>query len=339
MHRLDESLSQLMSVGLKQGYLYFSQVHDYLPDEAEDPRKLDYLIMVLEELDLELRTDPVVYSDDEDSPAADRRKRRPEIRLDEDSPRGTEDPIRMYLMQMGRIPLLDRTEEVDAAKEIERTKVRYRNQILANDFMLRGAYRLLKKVQQKKLRLDRTIEVSVTNTVEKDRIQKRLGPNFDTLRRLLKENKQDWVLVASKTLDGIDRKKAWARLCKRRHKAVRLVEEMNLRTGRLLPIYNQLCRIQQQMQTMHQILKENDPNSFLGSRTPESVRRHLTSLMIRSGESPATLNRRTKKVSRLSEEHDAAKRVLSAGNLRLVVSIAKKYRKTDANVIQCQIQF
>ena len=67
MHRLDETLSQLMSTGLKQGFLYFSQVHDYLPNEAEDPRKLDYLIMVLEELDMEVRTDPIVYDENDDS--------------------------------------------------------------------------------------------------------------------------------------------------------------------------------------------------------------------------------------------------------------------------------
>ena len=97
MHRLDESLSELMSTGMKQGFLYFSQVHTYLPDEAEDPRKLDYLIMVLEELDMEVRIDPVVYDDSED--LANRKKRRPEIRLEEEPTRGTEDPIRMYLTQ------------------------------------------------------------------------------------------------------------------------------------------------------------------------------------------------------------------------------------------------
>ena len=100
MHRLDESLSKLMSIGLKQGFLYFSQVHTYLPNEAEDPRKLDYLIMCLEELGLELLTDPKVYDDTLES-LTDRKKRRPEIRLEEESTRGTEDPIRMYLTQMG----------------------------------------------------------------------------------------------------------------------------------------------------------------------------------------------------------------------------------------------
>ena len=73
MHRLDESLSQLVSASMKQGFLYFSQVHNYLPNEAEDPVKLDHLIMVLEELNLELRTDPVVYETDDES-ASDRRK-------------------------------------------------------------------------------------------------------------------------------------------------------------------------------------------------------------------------------------------------------------------------
>ena len=88
-----------------------------------------------------------------------------------------DDPVRMYLMQMGRIPLLTREEEVDAATKIDKARFEFRNTMLATDFMLKGAYDLLLKVSLKQLRLDRTIEVSVTNKAEKERIMKRIVPN------------------------------------------------------------------------------------------------------------------------------------------------------------------
>ena len=76
----------------------------------------------------------------------------------------TEDPVRMYLMQMGEIPLLTRHQEVTAARHIDRTRYYYRTWMLASDFMLQGATRLLEQVRDGKLRLDRTIEVSYAAT-------------------------------------------------------------------------------------------------------------------------------------------------------------------------------
>lgn len=96
-----------------------------------------------------------------------------------------EDPVRMYLMQMGEIPLLTRQQEVAAARHIERTRFFYRNWMLATDFMLQGATKLLEQVRDGRLRLDRTIEVSVTNASEKIAIMRRIGPNIKTLKHLL----------------------------------------------------------------------------------------------------------------------------------------------------------
>lgn len=251
----------------------------------------------------------------------------------EDAGDALDDPIRMYLVQMGRIPLLDRREEVVVAKEIERTRIRYRNQVLASDYLIEGAYHLLKKVHRSELRLDRTIEVSVTNTAEKTRIMKRLGPNLATLKRLISQNRQDWQKCCRRNACPKLKKELWHRLCRRRHKAVRLIEEMNLRINRLLPVFEQLCRINDQMQTMYRMLKDNDPSLYFGTRTPEKVRDHLRFLIKQTGESPKNLQRRIDKVKHLQEEHDAAKRVLSASNLRLVVSIAKKYRNRGLNFL------
>ena len=249
-----------------------------------------------------------------------------EKEIDSKSDAAIDDPVRVYLMQMGRIPLLTRDEEVSAAIKIDKARFAYRNTMLATDFMLRGAIDLLQQVYDKKLRLDRTIEVSVTNKTEKKRIMQRLGPNLKTLRHLMKQNKRDYHEAVSHGEPMKVRRDAWRRLVRRRNKCVLLIEELNLRINRLQPLFEQLDEINARMQTLIRLLHEARAEGYVGSRTVEEIRSDLHYLMQQTHETPATLNRRVVKTKVLHETQDAAKRVLSAGNLRLVVSIAKKYR-------------
>ncbi len=237
-----------------------------------------------------------------------------------------DDPVRMYLMQMGRIPLLTREEEVSAAISIDKARFKFRNKMLATDFMLRGAYQALKLVLRKKLRLDRTIEVSVTNKAEKERIMLRLVPNLKTLKHLLALNHADYVTSVSKSNPLKERRAAWQRLIKRRNKCVMLVEEMNLRYSRLQPLFEQLEEINERMQHLRELIAEAKVNGSVGARSYEDLRTELHFLMHQTFETPATLDRRVRETNELHMIQDAAKRILSAGNLRLVVSIAKKYR-------------
>lgn len=238
----------------------------------------------------------------------------------------TDDPVRMYLMQMGEIPLLTRPQEISSAKQIERTRTRYRHGMLATDYVLESAVTALEKVYSGELRLDRTIEVSVTNTSEKKNIMKRLGPNLKTLRHLLKQNYRDFHIAISKKFPRRIRSDAWKRLVIRRNKAVRLVEELNLRTNRLQPLYEKLCEISHRMQVLLVQIAEAKQYGISNGRTWIELKAELHYLMRITFESPATLHRRIQRTQHLRECYDAAKRVLSAGNLRLVVSIAKKYR-------------
>ena len=235
-----------------------------------------------------------------------------------------DDPVRMYLMQMGEIPLLSRAQELTSARTIEKTRTLFRHNMLANDFILQGAVQLLEKVRDGALRLDRTIEVSVTNTTEKKRILKRLGPNLATLNKLLHENQRDFHFAIHKKNNLPERRKAWRRLVSRRHRAVRLVEELNLRTQRLQPLLEKLGEIARRMQVIREQLAEFGQHGFgVGEH---ELRKELHYLMRVTAESTATLGRRVDRTDKLQKEYDAAKRVLSAGNLRLVVSIAKRYR-------------
>lgn len=244
----------------------------------------------------------------------------------EGSPDNTDDPVRMYLMQMGEIPMLNRNEEINSAKAIEKSRTLYRNSMLATDYVLQGAVELLEKVRTGELRLDRTIEVSVTNTVEKRNIMKRLSPNLTTLRHLLLQNHKDFHTAIDKRRPMKQRRDAWRRLVIRRNKAVRLVEELNLRTSKLQPLLSKLQEICNRMQTLKLQIEEAREHGYSAGRTVNELKGELRYLMRISYESPATLKRRMDRTERYRQDYDAAKRVLSAGNLRLVVSIAKKYR-------------
>ncbi|HIF00390.1 MAG: RNA polymerase sigma factor RpoD [Fuerstiella sp.] len=322
MHRLDETLAKLVSTGLKQGYLYFSQVHDYLPNEAADPRKLDHLIMVLEELDLELRTDPIVYADET---PADKRKRRPEIRLDEEPTRGTEDPIRMYLTQMGEIPLLTREEEIFLAKQIEVTRRRFRRALLSCDFAMNFAFETLSQVNRSELPFDRTIKVSMTESLEKEQILGRMPHNLSTVASIRERDLTDFAMARSLGLDSEQGLEIRRQIDERRRRSLTLLEEMSLRTQRLQPCMKRLEQISARMLDLQdQINNLKDLSSAEDERV--SMQKELHDLIDLTLETPNSLGAKMANLALRYEEYEQAMRDLSGGNLRLVVSIAKKYR-------------
>ncbi|HEX5470338.1 MAG TPA: sigma-70 family RNA polymerase sigma factor, partial [Lacipirellulaceae bacterium] len=235
-----------------------------------------------------------------------------------------DDPIRMYLMQMGEIPMLCRADEISSARRIEQTRTLFRHLMLANDFVLQGAIELLEKVQQGELRLDRTIEISVTNTAEKKRTIKRLSPNLATIKHLMRLNQVDYCTAIDKRRPNGEKHAAWRRLIVRRNKIVRLVEELNLRLGKLLPIMSQLHKIGERMGTVK--LQLSEPGKLINPNQEAELRRELRYLMRITLESPATLAHLVARTLEARNRYDEAKRVLSAANLRLVVSIAKRYR-------------
>src|SRR5690606_4374015 len=102
------------------------------------------------------------------------------------------DPIRMYLSQMGNIPLLSREREIFLAKQIELTRKRFRRKILESDFALRIAVDTLEKVYAGELPFERTLRTSDTENVRKEQILGRMPLNLKTLKNLLDRNVEDF---------------------------------------------------------------------------------------------------------------------------------------------------
>ena len=325
----DNELADLIATGRAQGYLTFDQVNSYLPDEAVDPEKIDALLVALEEKGIDLLDEPpapIVAAVKGPAAKAKAAPRRDEAITSAPSNAGN-DPIRMYLAQMAEIPLLTRPEEISLAKRIEVTRKRFRRAILGCSWSMQTTVDTLQRVHEGKLPFDRTIKVSLTERLTKEQIQSRMPHNLATLVRLVERSKADFRVLVNKRTSADEARTARLRFRRDRAKSLTLVEELSLRTRRVQPLLKVLRGMSARMDRLQQELRLLDHDHGHGSRDDRAdLRKELRDLMLSTLESPRSLRTRVAALEKLQTEYEAAKRNLSAANLRLVVSIAKKYR-------------
>jgi len=347
MESKTKELSQLLELGRTQGYLTYDQVSNYLPDEASSAEKLDELLVALDRAGIEI----VEACDDRESKSAqlpakqgllDSKTKGLKIYREQDqdaesptiatpvaatSERGpmSSDPVRLYLAQMCQIPLLNRDQEIGLAKKIEITRRKFRRAVLGNDFALRHTVEILRKVAAGILPFDRTIKVSLTEQLTKEQITARMPVNLATLDRLIDENRRDFQTVVRKSSSETVKANAKLNYQRRRNKSLVLVEELSLRSRRVIPLMRQLEQFSQRMDYLSERIAELRQS---GTQPLELQRclSELRHLIMTTQESPRSLRRRVEDFRKSYREYEAVKRQLSSGNLRLVVSIAKKYR-------------
>jgi RNA polymerase primary sigma factor len=237
----------------------------------------------------------------------------------------SDDPVRMYLTQMGEIPLLTRAQEISLARQIETTRAQFRAKLLECEYVAQQAFRVLCRVHRGELPFDRTVQVSVTDRLEKEQILGRLPHNLKTLEVLLKQNKADYRIALAKKQRMADRRQAWARLGRRRKRVVRLIEELGLRTQRIEAMIPNLEGFVDRIREL-----KSKIDAHKRSKQPPSARQKLVdeyrAILKNCQETPRSLKRRMDEIRGIFAKYQQAKRGLSEGNLRLVVSIAKKYR-------------
>ncbi len=162
-------------------------------------------------------------------------------------PKLSDDPVRMYLSQMAEIPLLTREEEISLAKKIEVTRKRFRRTVLGCNFALQATVDTLEKVHRGVLPFDRTIKVSLTERLTKEQIMARMPHNLQTLEHLLEQNRADFRKLISRRTPRAERPKPASGFCRRRRKALTLVEELSLRTRRVQPLVQQMHEMSRRM--------------------------------------------------------------------------------------------
>ena len=255
------------------------------------------------------------------------------------------DAVHLYLTQMGRTKLLSPAAEIDVAQRIRRARNRFRCALLASDFALQTAADTLAQVLDGSVRIERVLEMPLTNVASRRRAEAMIRVNLPTVRHLIAENQADFARsIDAKRSRRAERasQRARRRIVARRRKAVRLLEETGLRHHLLMRIQRKLEHVDERMQRLDGELRQNNgrqsqADSLLSHRSPsgrsnrvtrqkDELRGELAYLMRITRETPRSMRRYLRRLDRLHAEHEAARRDLSSANLRLVVSIAKKYR-------------
>jgi RNA polymerase primary sigma factor len=333
---IEQKLKELIAKGKKKGFLTYEELNDELPDEVVSPDRLDSLLMSLDEMGIQLvdesdmtGKDVFELKDDDEDFEPDEEEEVDEDQLYQQSlmeadAKRIDDPVRMYLTQMGEIPLLAREDEISLARKIELTRMAFRRKILENDYCAGEAIKVLQLVSDGELPFDRTMKMSTAENLVRSVVKMRLPQNLKTSRLLLEQNCMLFDKWRSLE-DGSARNKALVQLRRNRRKVATLLEELSLRTSRVQPLMNKLESMLRKIRNLERLI-ERGPHGEIDQDDIEAMKMEHEGLSEMIKESPEHLEKRLKQLGIVFREYEDAKQKLSGGNLRLVVSIAKKYR-------------
>ncbi len=331
---IEERIAAIIRKGKEKGYLTYEEINDDLPDEIISPARLDNLLMTLDEAGVQLidetdlprhRKEAREETDEEFTKEAEiEEDLLLEEHLEEAEGRRIDDPVRMYLTQMGEIPLLTREEEISLARKIEFTRLAFRRKVLGCDYCARHAVEILQQVDDGSLPFDRTMKMGSGESEVRAFVKNRMPQNLDTVTKLLNRNQE--LFAASMACSSLDEAKKYIRQIHRnRRKIATLLEELSLRTSRIQPMMKKLEGIHSKMLQLQAAI-EAGPNRDHSEEDIRAMKQELQGLQELVLETPRQLSKRLRAIRAVFSQYEDAKRRLAGGNLRLVVSIAKKYR-------------
>jgi RNA polymerase primary sigma factor len=345
LDKYEEDVDHIIDTGKEKGYLTFGEVNDLLPGDITSPDELDDLMTTINTQGIDVLAEGRRGSRDTDDRDSDNESGEDsddvELDLSPGTLEKTNDPVRMYLREMGTVPLLTREGEVEIAKRIERGQLRVMKAISRSSIVIREIVGLGEDLKRGVRNIKEVVTFDEEELTE-EILAARVKATVARTDELVKHQKKAADFLA-KSLDpqGKDakakakfaRKNLW--LMGRENVFVsRIVREFKYTNGEKKRLLDKVNKTVDSMRTLERQIRSLE-TKFDASRSEElkkeyrrqqkNCRIDLERVEADAGISHEALKRTQREIIQGDMDAEKAKRELIEANLRLVVSIAKKY--------------
>jgi RNA polymerase primary sigma factor len=340
--KYEEDVDRIIDTGKEKGYLTYGEVNDLLPGDITSPDELDDLMTTINTQGIEVLSGEgrraateraAEESDNESGEDSDD----VELDLSPGTLEKTNDPVRMYLREMGTVPLLTREGEVEIAKRIERGQMRVMKAISRSPIVIREITALGEDLKRG-VRNIKEVVVFDEEELTEEILQARVKATVGRIDELVKHQKKagDFLLKLdeNKFKSQKDQRKCRWNMGREQVYVNRIIRELKYTNGEKKRLLDKVNKTVDSMRTLERQIKSLD-HKFEASRSEElkkeykrqqkNCRVDLERVETDSGISLENLKRTQREMIQGDMDAEKAKRELIEANLRLVVSIAKKY--------------
>jgi RNA polymerase primary sigma factor len=332
-----DQVMDLINLGKKKGYLLYDEVNDLLPSEVHSSEEIEDLLATFGTAGIEVIEESPKLSEDRLEGKLDELAEEADLDLATSALEKTNDPVRMYLREMGTVPLLTREGEVEIAKRIERGQNSVLKAISRSPIVVQELLAVAKEIHSGNKSI-KEIVVFNDDELTEDRIQERLEEFFETadeIAKLFKKVQQLRTRLAEvpRTKRPKEFRRVRIQLARRRVRTSQLIRGIEFTHSERKRLVEKIRRAVVQLDLLERQRKdvENRVGSAKGDavkehrRTLHQVRARISALEVEAGATSPELRRTLQIIYEGEREAEAAKKDLTEANLRLVVSIAKKY--------------
>ncbi len=341
--KYEEDIDKLIDTGKEKGYLTYGEVNDLLPGDITTPDDLDDLLTTINTQGIDVLSGESRMGGERDKyePEAGEESEDVELDLSPGTLEKTNDPVRMYLREMGTVPLLTREGEVEIAKRIERGQMRVMKAISRSPIVIREIVGLGEDLRRGVRNIKEVVTFDEEELTE-EILQARVRATAGRIDIIVKHQKKLQVLEeklenpAAKDLKAKTRETRKVRwLIGREHVYInRIVRELKYTNGEKKRLLDKVNKTVDSMRTLERQIKILE-TKFEASKSEElrkeykrqqkNCRTDLERVETDAGISIVDLKRTQREMIQGDMDAERAKRELIEANLRLVVSIAKKY--------------